>query len=150
MSSKAGKSAASSTAGPSLLKLIIPAGKATAGPPIGPALGQKGVKAIDFCKQFNEASKSFLPDTPLRCQVLVKPDRTFSFTVRPPSVGWMLKRATGVEKASSEKRVCDLSAKYIYEIAKVKQEDPNMAHLPLRSIFSMILATAQKTGYNVF
>lgn len=148
MSSKGGSAAAS--AGPSLLKLIIPAGKATAGPPIGPALGQKGVKAIDFCKQFNEASKPYISDTPLRCSVLVKPDRTFSFTVRPPATGWMLKRATGIEKASSEKRVCEVSAKYLYEIAKVKQEDPLMSRLPLKSIFSMILATARKTGYLVF
>lgn len=142
------KTAAAS--GPALLKLIIPAGKASAGPPIGPALGQKGVKAMDFCKQFNEASKPYLPETPLRCQILVKPDRTFSFVVRPPAVGWMLKRATGVEKASSEKKVCEVSAKVLYEIAKVKQEDPLMARLPLRSIFSMVLATAKKTGFHVF
>lgn len=143
-------SKAAASTGPSLLKLIIPAGKATAGPPIGPALGQKGVKAIDFCKQFNESSKPYLPDTPLRCSILVKPDRTFSFTVRPPATGWMLKRATGVERASSEGRVCEVSAKWLYEIAKVKQEDPMMARLPLKSIFSMILATAQKTGFHVF
>ncbi len=136
--------------GPSLLKLTIPAGKATAGPPIGPALGQKGVKAIDFCKQFNDASKVYLPDLPLRCQILVLPDRTFSVSIRPPATGWMLKRATGVEKASSEKKVCEMSAKIIYEIAKVKKEDPQMTRLPLQSIFSMILATARKTGFHVF
>lgn len=136
--------------GPAVLKLTIPAGKATAGPPIGPALGQKGVKAMDFCKQFNEASRPYLPDTPLRCQITIKPDRTFAFVVRPPATGWMLKRATGVDKASSEKRVAEVSAKVIYEIARVKKEDPMMARLPLKSIFSMILSTARKSGFHVF
>lgn len=105
---------------------------------------------MDFCKQFNEASKPYLPETPLRCHITVQPDRTFSFAVRPPATGWMLKRATGVEKASSERRVCEVSAKVIYEIAKVKQEDPAMARLPLRSIFSMVMATARKSGFHVF
>jgi large subunit ribosomal protein L11 len=135
------------------LKLIIPSGKATAGPPIGPALGQKGVKAIDFCKQFNDASKPFLPETPLRCFVTVRPDRTFSFSIRPPSTTWFLKRVTGVERASSEpgKVVAEVSAKYLYEVAKVKQaEDPGMARLPLRSVYSMLLASATKSGFSIF
>lgn len=133
-----------------ILKLVIPAGKATAGPPIGPALGQKGIKAMDFCRQFNDASKSYQPETPLRCQIECRPDRTFSFMIRPPATGWLLKRAAGIPKASSERRVAEISAKYLWEIAKLKQEDPLMSRLPLRSIFSMILATARKTGYNVF
>lgn len=151
MSSKKGASAVAS--GPSLLKLIIPSGKATAGPPIGPALGQKGVKAIDFCKQFNDATKPFMPETPLRCFVTVQPNRTFSFSIRPPGTTWFLKRLTGVEKASSEpgKVVAKVSAKYLYEIAKVKQaEDPDMVRLPLRSVYSMLLASATKCGFSIF
>lgn len=144
------KGKATAAAGPSLLKLVIPAGKAAAGPPIGPALGQKGVKAIDFCKQFNEVSKAYLGEIPLRTEILVKPDRTFSFTIRPPATGWLLKRAAGINKASSERRVCEISAKYLWELAHVKKGDPMMARLPLRSIFSMILATARKSGYHVF
>lgn len=138
--------------GTAVLKLIIPAGKATAGPPIGPALGQKGVKAMDFCKQFNEASKAYTTDVPLRCRILVRPDRTFTFQVRPPATGWLLKRASGAAKASSEPgaRVAEMSAKYVWEIARVKREDPLLARLPLRSVFSMVLATARKTGFHIF
>lgn len=149
MSSKKG-GAASSTSQTSLLKLTIPAGGATPSPPVGPALGQKGVKAIDFCRQFNEASKMYQPNTPLRCQISVKPDRTFTFTVRPPATTWLLKRAAGIEKASSERTVARLSGKHLYEIARIKAKDPRVAHMPLQLVFRMLLATARTCGFVIF
>lgn len=133
-----------------LLKLSIPAGGASPSPPIGPALGQKGVKAMDFCRQFNEQSKVFTLGTPLRCRILVNPDRTFSFTVLSPTTSWLLKRAAGIEKADSSNIVAQLHAKYVYEIAKLKAKDAPLAHLPLRLIFRMIIAQARSIGIKIF
>lgn len=148
MSSK--KTSAPASNKPSLLKLTIPAGGATPSPPIGPALGQKGVKAIDFCRQFNEQSKPYLPGTPLRCEIAVGTDRTFSFSVRPPSTAWLLKRAAGVEKASSATTVAKIDRRLVFEVAKVKAEDPKLTHVPLRLLFRMILAQARTIGFKVF
>lgn len=148
MSSK--KGATPTTGRPSLLKLTIPAGGASPSPPVGPALGQKGVKAMDFCRQFNEQSKPYQAGTPLRCEITVQPDRTFSFMIRPPTTSWLLKRVAGVEKASSSNTVAKVDRRYIYEIAKVKAEDPKLSQMPLRLLFRMVLAQARSIGIKVF
>jgi large subunit ribosomal protein L11 len=139
-----------STRSNSLLKLFIPAGGATPAPPIGPALGQKGIKAMEFCRQFNEASKDYLPGIPLRTRVYCKADRTFTFEVGPPTTIWLLKKAANIEKASSEKRVASLDCRYAYEIALVKSKDPSFLHLPLQFVYRSVLATARTCGINVF
>jgi large subunit ribosomal protein L11 len=152
MSSKQSTNApSSSAAGPSLLKLTIPTGQAAPGPPVGPALGQKGVKAIDFCRQFNDAStKLFQGDLPLRTLVTVFPDRRFSFEVRPPSTGFMLRRAAGVERLSSRYTVAEMSLKVLYEIARQKHVgDSSLKSLPLRSVFEMVLGAATRCGIKV-
>lgn len=143
------KTDASSTK-PTLLKLTIPAGGASPSPPIGPALGQKGVKAMDFCRQFNEQSKPFITGTPLRCQISVNPDRTFTFSVSTPNTSWLLKKAAGIEKADSSRTVAHLHAKYIYEIAKIKSGDSRLKHIPLQLVFRTILAQARTIGIKVF
>lgn len=143
-------SSKSSTAVASLLKLNIPSGSATPTPPIGPALGQRGVKAIDFCRQFNEQSnKLYSPQVPLRCAVHVKPDRTFSMSIGPPSSTWLLKKAAGIDKASSAREVAKLPVQYIYEIAKIKAKDPVLSHVPLKRIFEMIVASAKSFGISI-
>lgn len=145
-----GKGSAGAISCPSLLKLTIPAGSASPSPPIGPALGQKGVKAMDFCRQFNDQSKSFLPGTPLRCHVLVNPDRTFSFSIMTPSTSWLLKRAAGIDKAASDRTVAHLHAKYVYEIAQIKAQDARLGRLPFRLLFRMITAQARCIGMKIF
>ena len=104
---------------------------------------------MDFCRQFNEQSKAFQSGVPLRCRVLVNPDRTFSFTIHPPATSWLLKRAAGIEKASSSSTVARIDRRYIYEIAKVKAEDPTLSGRPLQLIFRMILAQARAIGFKV-
>ncbi|KAJ2795846.1 mitochondrial 54S ribosomal protein YmL19, partial [Coemansia furcata] len=89
MSKKGGPAVAS------ILKLIVPAGKATPSPPVGPALGQRGVKSMDFCKQFNDRTKDLILDTPTPVAISIKPDRTFTFAVKSPPTSWLLKRAAG-------------------------------------------------------
>lgn len=153
MSSAGGKKAATAS-GPSLtqsiLKLTIPAGQATAGAPIGPALGQKGIKAIDFVKQFNEISKPFLTGTPMRVIMKCMPDRTFTFQMRPPATSWWLKKACGLEIAANQpgrQTVAKVDGRIVYEIAKLKREcDPHLKSMRLRSVFSMVAHQARCFG----
>lgn len=150
MSSAGKKAATSASTTISYLKLTIPSGGATPNPPIGPALGQRGIKAIDFCRQFNDtSSKLYLPQTPLRCTVRVNPDRTFAITVRPPASAWLLKKAAGVDKADSGREVAKLPVQYVYEIAKIKAKDPLLQHVPLKRIFEMISASAKSFGISL-
>lgn len=134
----------------SMLKLTIPAGGAAPSPPVGPALGQRGVKAIDFCRQFNDQStRQFIAQTPLRCGILVRPDRTFTFNIRPPTTTWLLKRVSGVKMASSQREVARLPVQCVYEIARIKAQDPLLQHIPLRRIFEMIVASAKTCGFTL-
>jgi large subunit ribosomal protein L11 len=136
----------------SLVKLWVGAGQAAPSPPIGPALGQRGVKAIDFCKQFNDRTKDYITGTPMRVHIAVNPDRTFSFNVGPPSTGYLLKKATGIEKGSSNpgKEVCGVvSMKHIYEIAKIKQQDAALKEVKLEKICKSIASSAKSMGIKV-
>lgn len=137
---------------PSLLKLFINTGQASPSPPVGPALGQKGIKAMDFCKQFNEQStRQYLPGIPLRCHITCMPDRTFTFQIRPPTTTFLLKRAAGIEKASSMHTVAEMSVKYVYELAKMKrQEDVELKRVPLKRVFYMMMASARTCGFKIF
>lgn len=135
----------------SILKLTIPAGEATPGPPIGPALGQKGVKAMDFCKQFNEISmQTYRKGTPLRCLISVTNDRKFTFEVRPPGTIWLIKQAIGLEKASTRFHVATISPQILYEVAKIKSIDPRLKGHNLEGIYRMIVATSKACGIKLF
>ncbi|KAN0064122.1 mitochondrial 54S ribosomal protein YmL19 [Thecaphora frezii] len=124
MSKKGGAAAASAVA--SIVKLVVPAGKASAQPPVGPALGAKGVKAMDFAKEFNARTAHLEPGLPTPAIVTIQPDRTFSFDIRTPPTSLLLKRAAGITtgsgKAGSEVSGT-LTMKHIYEIAKIKIQD---------------------------
>ncbi|PRQ71303.1 Ribosomal protein L11, N-terminal domain-domain containing protein [Rhodotorula toruloides] len=131
-------------------RLIVPAGKATAAPPVGPALGARGVKSIDFVKDFNARTASLVPGTPTPVNITIQADRTFTFTVHTPPTMWLIKQATGIETASGEPGraapVATLSAKHIYEIAKIKQRDEHMRHLPLQSIARAVAGSCRSAG----
>ncbi|KAJ2456069.1 mitochondrial 54S ribosomal protein YmL19 [Coemansia sp. RSA 2336] len=136
----------------SLLKLIVPAGKATPSPPIGPALGQRGVKSMDFCKQFNDRTKELILETPTPVAIAIKPDRTFTFEIKSPPTSWLLKRAAGIGKGASQpgKQVAGtVSLKHIYAIAQIKATDPVMSHIEMHKICKSIIATAKSAGIKV-
>ncbi|PWN29884.1 ribosomal protein L11 [Jaminaea rosea] len=125
MSKKGGAAAATQ-----LVKLLVPAGKASAQPPVGPALGSKGVKAMDFAKLFNERTAHLEPGLPTPAVITISPDRTFTFTLRTPPTSLLLKRAAGITTGSgragstgSEGVAGTVSVKHIYEIAKIKMAD---------------------------
>ncbi|CAG8627227.1 9655_t:CDS:1 [Ambispora leptoticha] len=148
MSSRSGALSSAATT----IRILIPAGKATPTPPLGPALGQRGVKAIDFCKQFNDRTKKILPEVPIPTLIDVRSDRSFSFVIKNPPTTWFLKRAAGVEKGASKpgsEIVGKVTLKHVYEIAKIKQQQANMQHLSLRGIVKGVIATAKSAGIEV-
>ncbi|KAI5969233.1 MRPL19 [Candida margitis] len=135
-----------------MVRLVVDAGKAAPAPPVGPALGSKGVKAIDFCKEFNARTAHYEPGTPVPCLVKVKPDRTFSFEIKSPPTSWLLMKAAQVEKGSGKagsEVVGTISLKHVWEIAKIKQTDDRHKGLDLKAIVGSIISTANVVGIKV-
>lgn len=129
-----------------LIKLQIPAGNATPAPPVGPALGQKGVNIMDFCKQFNaktaDQSGMIIPVV-----ITVYADRSFTFVTKTPPAAVLLKKAANLQSASGEpnkKKVATISVEQAREIAKIKMPDLNAANLD--SATEMIKGTARSMG----
>lgn len=135
-----------------LVKLIVPAGGATPSPPIGPALGARGVKSIDFCKEFNARTSAYAPGVPLPVLITIRPNRTFAFDIKTPSTAWLLMKAAGIEKGSGEpgkSLVGKISLKHVYEIAKIKSKDEKLKGLELESICKSVAGTAKTLGLDV-
>ncbi|KAG4302793.1 hypothetical protein PCK1_000953 [Pneumocystis canis] len=120
-----------------IVKLIVPSGCATPQPPVGPALGARGVKSIDFCKQFNEMTTHFIQGIPIPVVISILPDRSFTFQIKSPPTSWLLFKAAKVDKGSplpGKTVVGTVSLKHIYEIAKIKHKDENIQRIPLESV----------------
>lgn len=135
-----------------MIKLIVGAGKAAPAPPVGPALGSKGVKAIDFCKEFNARTAHYTPGIPIPCVLAVKQDRTFTFEMKSPPTSWLLMQAAQVTKGSGKpghEFVGKISLKHIYEIAKIKKTDERHKNVELKSICGAVLSTAEVIGIEV-
>ena len=129
-----------------MIKLQIPAGNATPAPPVGPALGQKGVNIMDFCKQFN-AKTADQPGMIIPVVITVYADRSFTFVTKTPPAAVLLKKAANLKTASGEpnkKKVATLSVDEAREIAKIKMPDLNAANLD--SATEMIKGTARSMG----
>jgi large subunit ribosomal protein L11 len=134
------------------VRLLVAAGKASPSPPVGPALGARGVKSMDFCKQFNDKTKNIVAETPIPTVITIKPDRTFTFITKSPPTPFLLKRAAGIEKGASNpgtEVIGKVSLKHVYEIAKIKQQDSNLKHLSLQSICGSIIGVAKSIGIQV-
>ncbi|HEX3034813.1 MAG TPA: 50S ribosomal protein L11 [Thermodesulfobacteriota bacterium] len=130
------------------VKLLIPAGKATPSPPVGPALGQKGVNIMEFCKAFNAQTSKM--EGLLPAIVTVYADRSFSFTIKTPPVSYLLKKAAGVEKGSGDvPRVKSGKIKkdQIREIAKTKLQDLNTDDI--EAAVRIVEGTARSMGIEV-
>ncbi|MEM2786492.1 MAG: 50S ribosomal protein L11 [Candidatus Nitrosotenuis sp.] len=110
-----------------IIKLNIPAGKATPAPPIGPALGQAGVNMMEFIKKFNEMTMDRIGNT-LPVSISVYEDRSYSFVVKEPLASDLLRQAAGIEKGSGnplKEKVGRLTKKQLAEVAKKKMADLN-------------------------
>ena len=129
-----------------LIKLQIPAGKATPAPPVGPALGQHGVNIVAFTKDFNERTKN---DVGLIIPVVITvyEDRTFTLVTKTPPAAVLIKKACGIDKASgvpNKNKVATISKADIQKIAETKMQDLNAASL--EAAMSMIAGTARSMG----
>lgn len=131
------------------IKLQIPAGKANPSPPVGPALGQKGVNIMEFCKQFNArtADKDGLI---IPVVITVYSDKSFTFITKTPPAAVLLKKAAKVEKGSAEpnrNKVAKVSKKQVREIAEIKMPDLNA--FDVEHAMSMVAGTARSMGFTV-
>lgn len=129
-----------------LIKLQIPAGKATPAPPVGPALGQHGVNIVAFTKDFNERTKN---DAGLIIPVVITvyEDRSFTFITKTPPAAVLIKKASGIDKASgvpNKNKVATITKEQVQKIAETKMPDLNAASL--EAAMSMIAGTARSMG----
>ena len=129
-----------------LIKLQIPAGKATPAPPVGPALGQHGVYIVAFTKDFNERTKN---DAGLIIPVVITvyEDRSFTFITKTPPAAVLIKKACGIDKASgvpNKNKVATITKEQVQKIAETKMPDLNAASL--EAAMSMIAGTARSMG----
>ncbi|KAI1484587.1 mitochondrial 54S ribosomal protein YmL19 [Biscogniauxia mediterranea] len=142
-----------------VVKLIVGAGQASPSPPVGPALGSKGVKSMDFCKEFNARTAHIIPGTPMPTRVTVRPDRTFHFDIRTPQTSWLLRNTAelpigkkGKRKGASKpghETVGTISLKHVYEIAKIKQSELRLSALPLEGLCRAIIFQCKSIGIEV-
>lgn len=134
-----------------MVKLQIPAGKATPAPPVGPALGQHGVNIMEFCKAFNaKTSAKDQEGLVIPVVITVYQDRTFTFITKTPPASILLKRAAGIAKGSGEpnkNKVGKVTEQQVEEIAKTKLQDLNT--LDLRSAIATVKGTARSMGIEV-
>ena len=131
------------------IKLQIPAGKATPAPPVGPALGQKGVNIMAFTKEFNERTKNQMGMI-IPVVITVYADRSFSFITKTPPAPVLIKKAAGIDTASgapNKNKVGSITLAHAEEIAKTKMPDLNAASL--EAAVSMIKGTARSMGVTV-
>jgi large subunit ribosomal protein L11 len=132
-----------------IVKLQIPAGKATPAPPVGPALGQHGVNIMEFCKSYNEKTAR-QAGTIVPVEITIFADRTFTFVTKTPPASVLLKKAAGLETASGEpnkKKVGKVSRQQIREIAETKMPDLNARDI--EAAMRMIEGTARSMGIEV-
>jgi large subunit ribosomal protein L11 len=130
------------------IKLQIPAGKANPAPPVGPALGQKGVNIMEFCKQFNARTQKMELIIPV--VITVFSDKSFTFITKTPPAPVLLLKAAGIEKGSKESnrsKVAKVTKKQVEEIATLKMADLNAASI--EAAMSMVSGTARSMGITV-
>jgi large subunit ribosomal protein L11 len=114
------------------VKLQIPAGQANPSPPVGPALGQRGVNIMEFCKQFNAQTQGLEQGLPTPVVITVFSDRSFTFVLKTPPASVLLRKAAGLPKGSSNPntdKVGKVTRAQVEEIARVKQPDLTAADL---------------------
>ncbi len=131
------------------IKLQIPAGKANPSPPVGPALGQRGVNIMEFCKAFNERTKD-MGSFNIPVIITVYQDKSFTFITKKPPVTDLIKKASGVEKGSDnplKNKIAKLTHKQVEEIAQLKMEDLNTS--TMEAARKIVMGSARSMGVEV-
>src|SRR6516165_7435763 len=134
-----------------IIKLQVPAGKANPSPPIGPALGQRGLNIMEFCKAFNAATQSLEPGMPISVVITAFADRSFTFVTKSPPNTYFLKKAAGIEKGSRTTckgtSVGRVTMAQIREIAEQKMVDLNAKDI--EGACRMLIGSARSMGLDV-
>jgi large subunit ribosomal protein L11 len=132
------------------ISLQVPAGQANPSPPIGPALGQRGLSIMEFCKQFNAKTKDMEPGSPIPVKITVYSDRSFTFEMRTPPASYLLKKAARIADGSREPgrtMVGSIAMAQVREVAKLKMKDLNTDDLD--AAVKTIAGTARSMGLQV-
>jgi large subunit ribosomal protein L11 len=132
------------------VKLQVPAGKANPSPPVGPALGQRGVNIMEFCKAFNAATQQLEQGLPIPVIISVYSDRSFTFITKTPPASVLLKKAAGIQSGSgtpNTNKVAKLHVSKLEEIAKLKK--PDLTAADLAAAVRSIAGTARSMGIEV-
>lgn len=132
------------------IKLQVPAGKANPSPPIGPALGQKGVNIMAFCKEFNAATANMEPGLPIPTEITVYADKSFTFIMKSPPAAFLLRKAAGIAKGSgvpNTTKVGKVTRAQLEEIVQTKNADLTAADLD--AAVRTIAGTARSMGIDV-
>ena len=132
------------------IKLQIPAGKANPSPPVGPALGQRGLNIMEFCKAFNAATQNMEDGMPIPVVITAYGDRTFTFVTKTPPASYFIKKAAGLPKGAtnpSRETVGTITMDQVREIANSKMEDLNA--VDIEGACEMIKGSARSMGVQV-
>jgi len=132
------------------IKLQVPAGKANPSPPIGPALGQRGVNIMEFCKAFNASTQQMEAGMPIPTVITVYADRSFTFITKSPPASYFLKRAAGVQKGAQDvkkDRAGEVTVTQLREIAEQKMKDLNANDV--EAAVQMLRGSARSMGLAV-
>lgn len=132
------------------IKLQVKAGEANPSPPVGPALGQRGVNIMEFCKAFNAKTQDVEKGLPLPVVITVYSDKSFTFITKTPPASILLKKVAGLKSGSSNpntKKVGTVTVAQLEEIAKTKMEDLNAANL--EAAVKTIAGSARSMGLDV-
>ena len=132
------------------IKLQVPAGKANPSPPIGPALGQRGLNIMEFCKAFNAQTQKVEPGLPIPVVITAYADKSFTFVMKTPPATILIKKAAKVEKGSGEpnkNKIGKVSMKQVREIAELKLPDLNTTSI--ESACRSVAGTARSMGLEV-
>ena len=132
------------------IKLQVPAGSANPSPPIGPALGQRGLNIMEFCKQFNAQTQKMEKGSPIPVVITVYQDRSFSFEMRTPPVSYFIKKAAKLEigsKTPGRERAGTVTKAQVREIAEQKMKDLNCD--TVEAAMRMVEGSARSMGIEV-
>ena len=132
------------------IKLQVPAGKANPSPPIGPALGQRGLNIMEFCKSFNAQTQQLEKGSPIPVIITIYQDRSFTFEMRTPPVAYFIKKAAKLEsgsKAPGRDKVGSITKAQVKEIAEKKAKDLNSA--TIEAAMRMVEGSARSMGIEV-
>lgn len=132
------------------LKLQVPAGAANPSPPIGPALGQRGINIMEFCKAFNAATQEMERNAPIPCVITYYQDKSFTFTMKQPPVSYYLKKEAKLKSGSSEPgrtTAGSITKAQVRTIAEAKMKDLNAADV--EGAMAMVEGSARSMGLEV-